>query len=248
MISKLYTNLLPIDGVTTFPTVNIDQHSAHPDAERITIDLEGEATDPLSSGAIYLGSQVAVDHAFEVFFKFRTGCPNAMLGWYWFPPVARRADVEPARHFAPLVDMANFVAPSLYTLNPRDNACFRRAQWWDKAMKAHEFPDLPRIGYVCPRNLDGTRANAEQFRSQVNAAKRIGCEAVYVWSGVPHVVWTAKLPDPLNKEQSDLRSGAWTRLVNDYGFRLKDSFTNNDVDREYARYSRRILEQFASYV
>ena len=240
----LYTNLIPHHGAVAFPTVNIDQHAAHPDATMLTIDLEGEASDPLSSAAIYSGSEVAILHAIGVIDNFRTGCPKAKLGWYWFPPVSRKEDVEPAKHYRPLVELADFACPSLYSLHARDLANLRRAKWWDKAMAKHGFPRLPRIGYVCESNLDGTKANTAQIRAQCKAAKAIGCESIYVWSGVPHLVWLAKLDNLTVADHFNRRAEAWTRLMNDYGFKLGDSFSHADIDREFAAYSENVLSTF----
>lgn len=240
----LHTNLIPFHGAVAFPTVNIDQHAAHPDATMLTIDLEGKAEDPLSSAAIYSGSQVAIDHAIGVIGKFRAGCPNADLGWYWFPPVSRQADIGPAAHYLPIVRLADFLCPSLYTLDNRDTACLRRANWWVRAIDTHHFPRLPRIGYVSDSNLNGSTTTKEQMRAQVRAARAIGCESIYVWSGVPHLVWLAKLTDLTVPDHVRDRSRAWAKLIGNHNFKLPSSFTPADIDSEFAAYSDTLLCKF----
>jgi len=236
----LYTNLIPHHGFLSLPVILPDQ-TPPAGSTRVVLDIEGDVEKGICRGereSIYKAIDAICD------FRSRIGTP-IHVGMYWWPPVTKRADLSHAKHFWWLLSGCDFACPSVYSLTASDMANVRRANWWAKGVKVAGSDSMPRIAFLCPKNIfDGTDCTKAQIRHQLKAARLLGCEDLCVWSGVGYQVTLAKLGEHASDADKVRRSEAWTRLVNDYGFALGGSFSHADIDREYRLYSERTLGRF----
>ena len=243
MTIPMLTNLKPTAGWASCPCVNLMSTEIPKSARWLMID-DGDRNDH----AVYHEDSSAIARCDASIRRIADIAPNAMIGWYGWPPPFDTGDESDG--VRKLIELADVVFPCCYATG--DGKAPDRAVRVGDIIESFSVEPLYVAGVVTEFLLDSSRPCTDaEIREQLKAAKIVGCDSIYVWSGMPYRTWLMDIwrrypvicNEPDSPQYAAVRRGR-DELLNAYGF-TGDPLDPKSCAAQAREYTRKLLARFA---